>query len=267
VVWDLAGHGKSHGPRNGDYRLEKMADDLGAVLEATTKGPVILVGHSIGGMITQTYCRLYPRQLEKRIAGIVLLHTTYTNPLRTAFLAPLWTAIEKPVLVPLNYLTIALAPLAWLSNWQSYLNGSLHIATRIASFAGSQTWRQLDYGAWLAAKAWPGVMGRANLAMLKFDEELHLRDIEVPTLVIGGTYDRMTKCSASEHMERLLPHAVLATIPAGHLGFWERHSEVADLLTQFVGKVSVDAQDNGKARLKGDVGRQRQASMPRPARG
>jgi pimeloyl-ACP methyl ester carboxylesterase len=178
----------------------------------------------------------------------VLLHTTYTNPLRTALLAPFWLAIQKPILVPLNYLTIALAPIAWLSNWQSYFNGSLHVAIRIASFAGRQTWRQLDYSAWLAAKAWPGVVARGNLAMLQFEEELSLPDIDVPTLVIAATHDRLTKAIASERIESLLPQGLLATVPAGHLGFWERHSDVADLLTEFCTKVTGHAEPDGHRR-------------------
>ena len=159
VTWDLAGLGKSRGPNTGDYRLEKMASDLEVVLKQTASDPVILVGHSIGAMVAQTFCRLYPHQLGKRIIGIVLVHTTYTNPLHTALFARLWRLIERPILVPLNYLTIWLAPLAWLSNWQSYWNGSMHVITRLASFSGRQTWGELDYGAWLCAKAWPGVLG------------------------------------------------------------------------------------------------------------
>jgi pimeloyl-ACP methyl ester carboxylesterase len=236
VIWDLPGLGHSKGPDNNDYSLETMANDLDAVVQAAGKGPIVLVGHSIGGMITQTFCRLNPQQLGPRVAGIVLLHTTYTNPLRTAFLASLLTAIEKPIIVPLNYLTIWLAPLAWLSNMQSYLNGSLHMATRFASFAGSQTRGQVDYGAWLAATSWPGVVARGNLAMLEFDEQATLPKIEIPALVIAANHDRMTKREASDRLESDLPDALLASVEAGHLGYWERHGAVSELLAEFVDK-------------------------------
>ena len=234
VTWDLPGLGKSKGPDNGDYSLEKMANDLEAVIQAAGKGPIILVGHSIGGMIAQTYCRLHPKQLGPRVAGIVLLYTTYTNPLRTAFLAPLWTAIEKPVLVPLNHLTVWLAPLAWLSNMQSFANGTLHIATRIASFAGDQSWGELHHGAWLAAKSWPGVVARGNLAMLNFEGRPTLPEIDIPVLVIASKYDRMTKPEAGAFIEQKLPQGALTTVPAGHLGCWEQRVRVSELLTEFV---------------------------------
>jgi pimeloyl-ACP methyl ester carboxylesterase len=233
LVWDLPGLGQSRGPQNGDYSLEKMADDLAAVIDQAGPGPIVLVGHSISGMIAQTYCRTHAGQLGNRVAAIVLVHTTYTNPLNTAFLAPLWKALEKPLVVPLNYLTIWLAPLAWLSNWQSYLNGSMQVFTRIASMSGRQTWGELNYSAWLAAKAWPGVVARGNLAMLEFDEERTLPTIDLPVLVIAAEHDRMTQPFASEHIERLLPQGVLARVPAGHLGFWEQRTAVSQLIDEF----------------------------------
>jgi pimeloyl-ACP methyl ester carboxylesterase len=187
-------------------------------------------------MITQTYCRLFAAKLAQRVAGIALVHTTYMNPLRTALGASLWTALEKPLIVPLNYLTIALAPLAWLSNWQSYLNGSLQITSRISSFAGHQTWGQIDYSSRLFAKAWPGVTARGNLAMLEFDARQTLPHVEVPTLVIAGRHDRLTKHIASETMDNLLPHGILASVDAGHLGHWERFEDECQLIKQFVEK-------------------------------
>ena len=56
--------------------------------------------------------------------------TTYTNPVRTTKLASLYTAIEKPVLIPLMYLTIAAWPLVWVMDWLGYLNGSAHRSTK-----------------------------------------------------------------------------------------------------------------------------------------
>ena len=48
--------------------------------------------------------------------------------------------IQKPIIEPLNHLTIWFSPVLWLSQWQSYLNGTLQLSSRISSFAGSQTW-------------------------------------------------------------------------------------------------------------------------------
>jgi pimeloyl-ACP methyl ester carboxylesterase len=234
VAWDLPAMGKSSGPTDGDFSLEKMARDLEAVREETSAGtPVILVGHSIGGMIQQTYCRLFPEHLGQSVQALALVHTTYTNPLRTNVASTLTSALETPLIIPLNYLTIALSPVAWLSNWQSYMNGSLHLFTRFASFSGKQTRQQLDHGARLAAAAWPAAVARGNLAMLKFNEEATLPQVQIPTLVIAGNHDRMTLPSASEHIENLLPNDRPSSVDGGHLGHWELGDRVAETLLEF----------------------------------
>jgi pimeloyl-ACP methyl ester carboxylesterase len=235
VAWDLAGLGKSGAPTNADFSIEKMAHDLESVIQAiSVKTPLFLVGHSIGGMIQQTFCRLYPQHLNATVTGLILVHTTYINPVRTSIASGLLTAIEKPIIVPLNYLMIALAPLAWLSNWQSYWNGSLQFTSRFTSFTGKQTYGQIDHGARLMARAWPATVARGNLAMLKFNEEKTLPQIDAPVLIVAGTHDRLTLPSASEHIEQLLPVSRLIRISSGHLGHWELSKRVLEAICEFV---------------------------------
>jgi pimeloyl-ACP methyl ester carboxylesterase len=235
VMWDLPGLGKSQGPADRHYSMEKLAHDLEAVVKATAnRSPVVLVSHSIGTMLTQTFCRLHPKLLDAKIAGIVLVHATYVNPLRTCFLASLASALELPLITPLNYLTIALAPLAWLSNWQSYLNGSLHVSTRLSTFSGKQSAAQLDHAARLAVESWPGVIARGNLAMQRFNEQRTLPTIDKPVLLIAGQHDRMTLPSAAEAMATMLPNERLLPVAAGHLSYWEEPDAVANAIGEFV---------------------------------
>lgn len=239
VFWDLAGLGKSSAPGNADHSLEKMAADLEAVLTQATEGPVILVGHSIGGMIQQVFCRLFPQHLESRVKGVVFVHTTYTNPTMTAMGSPLLIALQEPVLKPLTYLTIGLAPLAWISNWQSYWNGSLHLSARLTSFAGNQTWSQIDHVSRLQARAWPAVVGRGCLAMTAFDEQATLPHVTVPALVIVGANDRLTKPEAGQFLAKQLPTArLIALQPAGHFGHWEQADTFHEALLEFAASVA-----------------------------
>lgn len=250
ITWDLAGLGRSMRPSNLDHSLEKMAHDLAAVVQATAPGaPVVLVGHSIGGMILQTYSRVHADQLGSKVKGLALFHTTYKNPLRTMIASDLVTALQYPVIVPLNYLTIGLSALAWLSNWQSYWNGSLHISTRLISFSGKQSYEQIERGAKLAARAWPATLARGNLAMLAFDEEATLPSINVPVLVVGGTNDIVTKHSASEHIKRALPNDRPADDDGGHLGYWEYTQQVTEDLLEFVESVASRSETLDRTRV------------------
>ena len=86
VTWDLPGLGRSKGPQDGAYSLDRFARNLGAVVQAQGEGPVLLVGHSIGGMTTQTFFRAAPEAVRRRVVGVVLVNTTYEDPIRTMWL-------------------------------------------------------------------------------------------------------------------------------------------------------------------------------------
>ena len=234
IVWDEPGLGKSTPPTNRDYSLKNLARDLEAVLALAGDKPSILLGHSIGGMITLTFCGMFASMLRSRIIGIVLTHTTPTNPVRTTSGAAFYTAIEKPVLMPLMYLTIALSPLVWLMNWLSYLNGSAHLSTKHSSFGGTETWEQIEFFTRFQPEAWPAVMARGMLGMMRYDATETLAGISVPTLVVAGDQDSVTKPEASERIRSGIPKARLITLaPAKHLGLIEHHTRYAEVVREF----------------------------------
>src|SRR5690348_13932517 len=72
ILWDLPGVGQSSQPGDRDYSTERFAQDLRAVLELSGDRKALLLGHSIGGMTIQTFCRLFPDVVASRVAGIVL---------------------------------------------------------------------------------------------------------------------------------------------------------------------------------------------------
>jgi pimeloyl-ACP methyl ester carboxylesterase len=235
VVWDLPGLGKSAKPADNNYSLEKLAGDLEVVVSAVvTDKPAILVGHSIGGMMTLTFCRLFPQHLGRTVSGLVLMHTTYTNPVRTASLRGFLQAIQKPVLEPLMHLTIWLSPLVWLMNWMSYFNGTSHIVSAITGFAGTESRGQLDLGSRYIPEASPAVLARGMLGMFRFEETQTLPTINVPVLIIAGDLDRLTNPDASEYMQRAIRKSQLLVLgPSGHMSNFERHGQFTDALMRF----------------------------------
>jgi pimeloyl-ACP methyl ester carboxylesterase len=185
-------------------------------------------------MITLTFCRLFPSALGSRVTGLVLTHTTPTNPVRTTSGAAFFTAIEKPVLVPLMYLTIALSPLVWLMNWLSYFNGSAHQANKHSSFGGTETWEQIDFFTRFQPEASPAVMARGMLGMMRYDAIQTLGRISVPTLVVAGNLDSVTKPEASERILSGVSSTRLITLaPAKHLGLIEHHARYAEVVREF----------------------------------
>ena len=174
ITWDLPGVGRS----KGKIGLESFAADLCAVTALAGGRKAVLVGHSIGGMTIQTLVRDDPDFIDAYVAGIVLLNTTYTNPLRTMILSPLWRALRWPLIEPLMWLAIPLLPLVWLSAWQSYLSGSAHLANRFG-FGKHVSRSQLNATTLLATRNSPGAQARGNLAMFRWDATDALSKIDV----------------------------------------------------------------------------------------
>ncbi|MDB5253474.1 MAG: alpha/beta hydrolase [Flaviaesturariibacter sp.] len=238
IFIDLPGLGKSTRPRNRDFSLSKMAGDLAAVIEHTGAVNPVLWGHSIGGMVILTLLAGKADGDTPRVKGIILEHTTYTNPVRTIIFSKLMTAIQKPVLEPICWILIALSPLVWISRWMSYLNGNSHVFTRLLTFTGTQTPRQLDFITRLSTMAPPAVTARGVLGMFRYDVTKDLPRINVPALVLAANKDRLTKPEASHYMATHLPSAQLVILaPGGHQGLVERHEEANAAASAFLGKL------------------------------
>lgn len=165
VSWDLPGLGRSK--LNGSpVSLESFAANLKRIV-ATVDGPVVLVGHSIGGMTIQTLARDHAGIFADRVRGIVLLNTTFTDPLQTIVFGPLFRALRFPVVEPIMVLMIVLQPLVWLSAWQGYFSGFAHLGNRLG-FGRHVTHSQLDHTALLPTRNPPSVQGRGNLTMFRW---------------------------------------------------------------------------------------------------
>lgn len=234
IVWDLPGLGKSKKPKNRDYSLEKFASDLNAVLEAAGDEPAILLGHSMGAMMLLTFCRLFPERMQRRVAGLIIVDGTYTNPLKTTVFNKLLLALQKPLLEPLLYLAIVLSPLLWFTSWLSYFNGSTLLTTEISGFTGRETRGQLNFSSLIGIKASPGVLARGVLAMFRFEETATLPNITVPTLVVFGKSDIATRPFANEHIGAGIPQAELSMLsPGGHMALMERNQQFSEVVRSF----------------------------------
>jgi pimeloyl-ACP methyl ester carboxylesterase len=211
-----------------------MARDLEAILTLLGPRPVVLVGHSLGGMILLTFCRLFPQAMGSRVCGLVLAHTTYTNPVRTTAKRRLYTALQKPVLEPLLRAAIGLSPLVWLLNVLSYLNGSAHASTARQSFAGTQTREQVQFVTKCMLHTSPGVLARGMLGMLRYEATTTLATIDMPVLLVTGDADTTTVPEASTFMRAAIPGARLTTLtPAKHQGVLEHHAQFAEVVAAF----------------------------------
>jgi pimeloyl-ACP methyl ester carboxylesterase len=80
----------------------------------------------------------------------------------------------------------------------------------------------------------PTLMGQVS-AILAHDTSERLAELDVPTLVVHGTSDRLLESVNGELLARLIPGARLELLAgAGHLFFWEQPERSAQLVLDHV---------------------------------
>jgi pimeloyl-ACP methyl ester carboxylesterase len=248
-MWDLPGLGRSTQPADGRYSVERLAENLRSVIAHTGDRPVTLVGHSIGGMMMLTLARTHPELLRSKVNGMVFMDTTHTWPLDSVMAGGLLKVLRWPLIEPLLLLTILLWPLIWLSNLQSYLNGTSHIVNRITSLSRGVTRGQLEFATRFNVKDKPNVIAKGLRAVLRWTEARTPPALAVPVRVIAGDADRLTKPEAGLALSEMAPDADFIRIsPAGHNGLLEEGGQYAAAIAQFVARVAAaDRQDAVRA--------------------
>lgn len=222
--YDHRGHGRSAAVDPGTMTVEQLADDLAAVLEQEApQGPLVLAGHSMGGMTIMALAQRHPGVLE-RVAGIALVATASGG-------------LANP--------TFGLSPRAavLLARAEARMRTSPRWATRSTMgnpryLAPAMRWLLLGPGAGAEAAriTTEAVAACRPLTVSGFRPalEAHERDTAlaafttIPTVVLVGSRDRLTPVRFSRRIIAALPAAALTIFPqAGHMLPVERVGGVA----------------------------------------
>lgn len=250
MVWDLPGLGRSRSGGSRAIGPEAFAGDLDRLLDETA-GPLVLIGHSIGGMALQSWLGRHPAR--ERVAGLVLLNTTPRMPLRTMVLSPLLMALERPLLRPMMRLTILLRPIARIMAWQGYWSGTTHLANRLG-FGRRAGRHALDHVSRLTTRNDPAVQARGNLAMFDWDSGDAVAGWSGPLLVIAGADDLVTRSQASRDLAAMAADSRLVVVPeVGHLGFLEASETYAAAIRAFVAERAVSRDVAGPPAASSDA--------------
>ncbi|GGX04196.1 alpha/beta fold hydrolase [Streptomyces chryseus] len=251
VHWDQRSHGRSDRgaaqARGVAVDIEQLGRDLKAVIDAAApKGPLVLVGHSMGGMTVMALADQYPELIRERVVGAVFVGTSSGNLGEVNFGLPVAgvNAVRRVLPRVLRALGTqaeivergrrATADL-FAGLIKRYSFGSRDVDPAVARFA-----ERLIEGTPIdvVAEFYPAFTDHDKSEALEIFAE-------VPVLVLAGDKDLVTPSEHSEGIARLLPDAELVIVPdAGHLVMLE-HPEVvtdrlADLLAR-VGAVPADA--------------------------
>lgn len=231
VRYDHRGHGRSAVVDPGSMTLEQLADDLADVLaELAPRGPLVLAGHSMGGMALMALAERHPALLE-RTAGIALVSTASGGLANTSFGLPVRTVPVMRMVEGRLYGTRRWAARERLGN------------PRVLSPA--LTWLLLGPGAdaeavrlttGAVAACRPSTLSGFRPTLAAHEREAALATFaRIPTIVLAGSRDKLTPVAASRRISDALPTAELTVFPgAGHMLPVERVAGVSGRIAALV---------------------------------
>ncbi|MDT9591739.1 alpha/beta hydrolase [Nocardioides zeae] len=236
VLYDQRSHGRSGRSTEEHATIEQLGSDLARVLEEVVpEGPVVLVGHSMGGMSVIALAESHPELFGDRVVGVALISTTAGG------LEP------HRVLVPMVPRTlggqVAVRVVAALARGHRVVEGFRRIGRPLALVATDQFAFGSDvperYVAFVdemlsrtpfdvLADFFPAFGGLDKFALL---DALGT----VPTTIACGTKDRITAIGHSRKLHAHIEGSRLEEFEdAGHMVIMERHAAVNELLDDLI---------------------------------
>lgn len=210
---DLPGHGRSLDCPN-DYTLPKLA----ALLAEAIPQQAIMVGWSLGGMITTQFALDYPHKVDK----LVLVAS-----------APQFVCDDSwPDGTDANVLDGFADGLK--QDYQKTINRFIAIQAMGSEHAREEQ-RILRERVFRHGKPQPSALEGGLDILRHANLRPRLNEIKCPTLLIAGKHDALFRPAAAEQAQQLFNNAHLSTIPgAGHAPFLSHPEIFLDTLQSFL---------------------------------
>ena len=201
-AWDQPGYG--HSAIVEPYDLEQVTAALARLIESLGE-PVVLVGHSMGGLVAQEAYFRYPRLVK----ALALCFTS------AAFIGGSDFARQ--------FIAERVGPL-------DAGESMAQIAARLMP---------LQHAREIMAKIPPETYRKAVHLLTTFDRRADLPKIAVPTLLIAGSEDKTAPPAIMASMQRKIPGSELAVLEGcGHLGPMDQPAEFNAALERFLSKMA-----------------------------
>jgi len=232
IFYDQRGHGRSGKAPPETYTLTQLGKDLETVLQVISpRGPIVLVGHSMGGMTVLSHARQFPRHYGSRIAGAALISSAAEGVAES----PLGEILNNPALEAVLRAARSAPKLA--QRGRTAARSLIGPILRAASFS------DMRVSPSIVAFSEKMMLETPIPTMVEFLHALQVHDetaalpmlAKIPTLIVCGDHDLVTPAEYSRKMAEVLPESELVIVAkAGHLVLLERPASVNDGLVRLV---------------------------------
>jgi pimeloyl-ACP methyl ester carboxylesterase len=230
VAYDLRGHGRSGLATDDDYALERLGEDLEAVLSAVTPAGerAIVAGHSLGGMTIAAWAENH--DISRRAQAAALINTGLVDLVTGHLLFGEVASRFNSRLAGRVFLGVA-APLP------AFSSPVAHTLIRHAAFGPSADLAQIAFFERMLLDTPPKVRGACGAAMADLDLLHAAARLEVPTLVVAGDQDRLTPPAHARRIADRLPQpaGLVELERTGHMSPLERPRELTQALLELIG--------------------------------
>jgi pimeloyl-ACP methyl ester carboxylesterase len=203
VTYDQPGHGRTSRPRSNRYSIDLLGDALRAVVEdATGPAPLVLAGHSLGGMSVLNFLGRHGDLVADRLRGVALLSTSSSARAETALL-------ELGLAGAARFERLVRIAVPWLRDprlleqvGRIYSSSSdlSYLLTRFWAIGPAAAPEVVDLTEQLVLDSDPDILAGFSEAILGLDEDAALACLTVPTRIVVGACDRLTPVSLSRRM-------------------------------------------------------------------
>lgn len=245
VFYDQRSHGRSALSDAKHCTVDQLGRDLQRVLDDLTGDePVVLVGHSMGGMTIMALAEQRPELFGTKIVGAALISTTGGDLEPARIIVPILPARLSKTLG--NGLVGRVV--RGLSFGSKAVDTARHLGRDIATvltdrfaFGGPVPESYVDFVRDMLDETSFSVVANFFPEFSRLDRWAHLEPLSrIPTAIIGGTEDRLTTITHSRKLHASIHGSdLLECVGAGHLVIIEKHSEVnaelEDLIDRAVG--------------------------------
>ncbi|ORB48523.1 alpha/beta hydrolase [Mycolicibacterium rhodesiae] len=232
VFYDQRGHGQSSAAPVDTYTVDQLGKDLETILQVMVpRGPVVLVGHSMGGMTVLSHARQFPKHYGSRIVGAALISSAAEGLSRS----PLGEILQNPALEAVRF-AARYAP-KLVHRTRGAARSMLRPILRSASYGDEHMSPSV------VAFSEKMIHDTPIATLVEFLHALEVHDetaalpvlARIPTLIACGDHDVLTPMVHSEEMAAVLPNSELLIVAgAGHLVQLEQPELINDALVALV---------------------------------
>jgi pimeloyl-ACP methyl ester carboxylesterase len=242
VTWDQRSHGRSGRSDPDRVSIEQLGADLAAVVAATVPGdrPVVLVGHSMGGMTIMALAVQHPELFGTKIIGVGLIATAASGVDPTGWLPSPLRPVGRVAGASIMAGSGGGPRRAALTDRVRRTATDLaFLSTRYVAFGDdSVSPAVVDFLERIIRRTPTEVLAQFFPVLLKHEKRAALAIIgQVPTVVLTGAKDRLISSKLTAELAAQIPGATLITLPeAGHALQLEQPVIVTDAIEDLMAK-------------------------------